>query len=112
MALAVRYFAKASGSIMIKKLFLPLLLLITLLCAPTDTFAQEGISRKKQEKALAKDAKKEKKTKAKQEKHDRKRHLSLQDKAARKRIKRHTKRADRGGSGTHRDGFFRRTFGK
>lgn len=97
---------------MIKKYLLPLLLLFILLVTPTHAFSQEGISRKKQEKTLAKDAKKEKKAKAKQEKHDRKRHLSLQDKAARKRIKRNTKRADRGGSGKHRDGFFRRTFGR
>lgn len=112
MALGLYYFATASDSTMIKKLLLPFLLLITLLSAPLHTFAQEGISRKKQEKTLAKDAKKEKKTKAKQEKRDRKRHLSVQDKAARKRIRRHTKRADRGGSGRHREGFFRRTFGK
>jgi len=70
-----------------------------------------GISRKKQEKILEKKAKTEKKEQAKQERQDRKRHLSLQDKATRKRLKRHGKRADRGGSNTHRDGFFRRTFG-
>jgi len=97
---------------MIKKLFLPLLLVITMLGAPLHSFAQEGISRKKQEKTLAKEGKKEKKTKAKQERKDRKRHLSIQDKAARKRIKRHGKRADRGGSGKHREGFFRRIFSK
>lgn len=112
MVVGLCYFAKASSSHMIKKYVLPLILLFTLFVAPTPAFAQEGISRKKQEKTLAKDAKKEKKTKAKQEKRDRKRHLSVQDKAARKRIKRNSKRADRGGSGKHRDGFFRRTFGR
>ena len=60
---------------------------------------------------LEKKAHTEKKEKAKKERKDRRRHLSIQDKAARKRIKRHTKRADRRGSGHHRDGFFRRTFG-
>jgi hypothetical protein len=44
-------------------------------------------------------------------KDDRKRHLDIQDKATRKRIKRNTRRADRRGSGRHRDGFLRRTFG-
>jgi len=37
--------------------------------------------------------------------------LSIQDKATRKRIKRNMKRAERGGQGKHRDGFFRRVFG-
>ncbi len=74
---------------------------------PVATFGQEGVSRKKQEKILAK---KEVKAKAKQEKKDRKRHLQIQDKETRKRIKRHTKRADRHGSGTHRDGFPRNLF--
>lgn len=73
--------------------------------------AQDGISRRKQERIQEKKARTEKKEKAKQERYDRRRHLSLQDKAARKRIRRHTKRADRRGSGEHRDGFFRRTFG-
>lgn len=94
-----------------KKLLLPFLILFAMIGSPRSVFSQEGISRKQQEKTLAKEAKKQKKQKAKQEKHDRKRHLSVQDKAARKRIKRNTKRADRGGSGKHRDGFFRRTFG-
>jgi ABC-type Fe3+-citrate transport system substrate-binding protein len=40
-----------------------------------------------------------------------KRHLNLQDKQTRKRIKRHTKRADRRGTNRHEDGFFRRMFG-
>ncbi|HPF89138.1 MAG: hypothetical protein H6590_08210 [Flavobacteriales bacterium] len=88
-----------------------LLLLIGLSAAPVVSSAQDGISRKKQERIQAKKAKDEKKAKARQERDDRKRHLDIQDKATRKRIKRHTKRADRRGSGPHRDGFFRRTFG-
>lgn len=86
------------------------LLGIGLMAAPVVS-AQDGMSRKKQEKTLAKKAKDDKKQKARQERDDRKRHLSIQDKATRKRLKRNTKRADRHGSDAHRDGFFRRTFG-
>ncbi len=88
-----------------------LALAVSLMVVPGATKAQEGISRKQQERIQAKKAKDEKKAKARQERDDRKRHLNIQDKATRKRIKRHTKRADRRGSGPHRDGFFRRTFG-
>ena len=86
------------------------LLGLGLMAAPAVS-AQDGMSRKKQEKTLAKKAKDDKKQKARQERDDRKRHLSIQDKATRKRLKRNTKRADRHGSDAHRDGFFRRTFG-
>lgn len=97
---------------MFKRILASLMLFCALLMSPVVVMAQDGgISRKKQEKMLEKKAKEDKKAKAKQEKFDRKRHLSLQDKAARKRIKRHTKRADRHGSNTHKDGFFHRTFG-
>lgn len=64
---------------------------------------QEGISRKQQEKRLAKKEKEDRKAKVQAEKDGRKRHLSIQDKETRKRLKRHTRRADKGGSGTHRD---------
>ncbi|MBL7952036.1 MAG: hypothetical protein JNM62_09975 [Flavobacteriales bacterium] len=87
------------------------LLGFSLAVAPVSVAAQDGISQKQQEKILAKKAKDEKKQKARQEKEDRKRHLNNQDKATRKRIKRHTKRAGRHGSDQHRDGFFHRTFG-
>lgn len=97
---------------MIRKWLGPVLVLLALSAAPVHLVAQDaGISRKKQEKLLEKKAKDEKKQKAEKEKVDRKRHLSLQDKATRKRMKRNTKRADRSGSDPHRDGFFRRTFG-
>jgi Ni/Co efflux regulator RcnB len=97
---------------MFKRFIGPFLLLFALTAAPLSGSAQEGgISRKKQEKLLEKKAKEDKKAKAKKEKFDRKRHLSLQDKATRKRLKRHNKRADRNGSNTHKDGFFHRTFG-
>lgn len=78
---------------------------------PMPASAQDGISRKKQERLLEKKAREEKKEKARQEREDRRRHLSLQDKDTRKRIKRNTRRAGRHGSNAHRDGFFRRTFG-
>jgi hypothetical protein len=97
---------------MLKRILGTALLLFTLSVAPTSVDAQDGgISRKKQEKLLEKKAKEDKKAKAKKEKFDRKRHLSLQDKATRKRLKRNNKRADRNGSNTHKDGFFRRNFG-
>jgi Flp pilus assembly protein TadB len=79
--------------------------------APHAAMAQdEGISQRKQERNLAKKEREEKKAKAKEEKADRKHHLSLQDKATRKRIKQHTRRADRHGSGRHRDDFPARLF--
>lgn len=86
-------------------------LLALIATAPSLTQAQdEGISRKKQEKTLAKKAKEEKKAKVKQERADREHHLGIQDKETRKRIKKHTRRADKRGSGQHRDGFFSRLF--
>lgn len=77
---------------------------------PSVSLAQDGISQKQQEKILAKKSKEDKKAKKKKEKADRKRHLSIQDKATRKRLKKHTKRADRRGSGAHRDGGLRGLF--
>jgi len=89
-----------------------LLCAIVLLGMSGAAMAQDGISKKQQEKNLAKKGKDDKKAKVKKEKDDRKRHLSIQDKETRKRIKRNAKRADRGGPGRHRDGFFQRTFGR
>lgn len=88
------------------------LMFALLLVAPPATHAQDGISKRKAEKIQEKKAKDEKKAIKKKEKEDRKRHLSIQDKETRKRVKRHTKRADRHGSDPHRDGFFRRLFGR
>lgn len=87
-----------------------LLLLAMLAAVPAASYAQAGISQKQQEKILAKKAKEDKKAKKQKEKADRKRHLSIQDKATRKRLKKHTKRADRRGSGAHRDGGLRGLF--
>ncbi len=89
-----------------------LLVLVLLTGFSAASMAQDGISKKQQEKNLAKKGKDDKKAAAKKEKDDRKRHLSIQDKDTRKRIKRNSKRADRGGPGPHRDGFFQRTFGR
>ncbi len=96
---------------MFRKIVSSIILLLALVAVPRVVVAQDGISRKQQEKKLEKQAKVDKKEKAKKEKFDRKRHLSLQDKATRKRLKRHNKRADRNGSDPHRDSFFQRTFG-
>ncbi|MEO8591504.1 MAG: hypothetical protein ABI432_19140 [Flavobacteriales bacterium] len=73
---------------------------------------EEGISQRKQEKILAHKKKEEKKAAKKKEKTDRAQHLGIQDKATRRRIKQHSRRADRGGSGPHRDNFFQRVFGR
>jgi hypothetical protein len=89
-----------------------LFLLLLLAAAPAaPVVAQDGISKKQAEKNLARKARDDRKAKARKVKDDRKRHLDIQDKATRKRIKRNTRRADRRGSGRHRDGFLRRTFG-
>lgn len=92
---------------------LRLLLLSLLLAAPlTAVHAQEGgVGKDQQEKIQAKKKKEEKKARARKEKDDRKRHLSHQDKATRKRMKKNQRRADKHGSGAHRDPFLQRLFG-
>lgn len=87
-------------------------LLLAFALQTTPISAQDGISRKKQERIQAKKEKQEVKDKARKEKQDRKRHLSIQDKETRKRIKRHTRRSHKHGTGTHRDGFPRNLFQK
>ncbi|HQW86580.1 MAG TPA: hypothetical protein PLH93_05305 [Flavobacteriales bacterium] len=87
-----------------------LIVLVLLAAAPAAVHAQEGIGQKEAERMHARKEKEERKQVQKQERDDRRRHLKIQDKATRKRIKQHTKRADRRGSGAHRDGWFRRTF--
>jgi Flp pilus assembly protein TadB len=93
-----------------KALLRTLLLVLPLLLVAPDGFGQEGVSRKKQEKIQAAKAKQEKKDLKKKERDDRNRHLSIQDKPTRKRVKHNTKRADKHGSGRHRDGFLHRLF--
>ncbi|MBK8339581.1 MAG: hypothetical protein IPK99_06040 [Flavobacteriales bacterium] len=93
---------------------LPFLILLALLAAlPEAMHAQDGgIGQKEQERIQERKEKDEKKKLVKQRKNDRKRHLSHQDKATRKRIRQNTKRADRHGSGHHRDPFLKRLFTK
>lgn len=87
------------------------IVLVTLLgIVSLSTTAQDGISQKDQEKILSKKSKEDKKAKVKKEKTDRQRHLAIQDKAARKRLKQNFKRADRRGSGAHKDGCLRGLF--
>lgn len=96
---------------MLRRLFRWSVFSALIFLAPVSLRAQdEGISRRKQEKNLARKAKEEKKAKVKQEKADKEHHLGIQDKETRKRIKRHTRRAEKRGSGQHRDGFFSRVF--
>jgi hypothetical protein len=80
--------------------------------APAVVSAQDGISRKEQERIQAKKAKEEKKADKLREKEGKKRHLDIQSKDTRKRIKKNTKRADRSGTNRHRDGFFSRLFSR
>jgi hypothetical protein len=97
-----------------------LLLLLTLAGPAARTVAQDaegdggksaGMSKKKQEKHLAKKERKDKKSLAKEEKALLKQHRQHQDKATQKRMKRNQRRADKHGQGRHRDPFFRRLFG-
>lgn len=97
-----------------------LLLLIGLAAMPIALRAQDaggdggksaGMSKKQQEKHLAKKERKDKKSLAKEEKRLHKQHLANQDKAARKRMKRNERRAGKHGQGQHRDPFLRRLFG-
>jgi hypothetical protein len=80
--------------------------------APTLLHGQEGIGKKEAERIQAKKEKEDKKAAKLKEKEDRKRHLGIQDKATRKRIKQNTKRANKHGTNTHRDPFFVRLFGR
>ena len=89
-----------------------LLILTLLMGTPVLMNAQEGVSRKQFEKNEARQAKEDAKAKKSKEKEDRKRHLAIQDKDTRKRLKRHQRRAERGGIGAHRDRFPGRLFNR
>ncbi len=73
--------------------------------------AQEGISKKKQDKIQRNKRKNDVKEVRKEEKRIAKKHLANQGKATRKRMKRHKRRADKQGNSGHRDPFLRRLFG-
>lgn len=90
-----------------------LLVAVVLLTAPVVLPAQEGIGMRQQERILAKKAKADKKAAKVKAKEDRKRQLEIQDKAARKRLKRNFKEAERrGGGGGERRGFPGRLFSR
>lgn len=83
-----------------------------LAAAPMAVRAQsEGVGKAKQEKVQAKKERREAKELRKEEKRIAKKHLSNQDRATRKRMKQHKRRADQHGSNGHRDPFLRRLFG-
>ncbi|MBL7963593.1 MAG: hypothetical protein JNM31_07085 [Flavobacteriales bacterium] len=87
------------------------LVMLALSTLPIRIVAQEGgRTQKQQEKILAKQEKQKKKDAQAAEKEMKARHSKIQDKQTRKRLKRQNKRADRHGSNTHRDPFFRRLF--
>lgn len=89
-----------------------MLVTVLLLAAPAAVHAQsEGISKEKQEKLQAKKERRDAKEVRKEEKRIAKKHLSNQDRATRKRMKQHKRRADKHGSSGHRDPFLRRLFG-
>ncbi len=97
-----------------------ILLLLAMVSAPVMLSAQDaegdggksaGMSKKKQEKHLAKKERKDKKSLAKEEKRIYKLHREHQDKATRKRMKRNERRAGKHGQNGHRDPFLRRLFG-
>lgn len=73
--------------------------------------AQEGISKEKQEKIQADKKKDDVKEVKKEEKRIGKKHLANQDKATRKRMKQHKRRAEKQGNAGHKDPFLRRLFG-
>ena len=73
--------------------------------------AQEGISKEKQEKSQSDKKKNDAKDVKKEEKRIEKKHLSNQDKATRKRMKQHKRRAEKQGNTGHRDPLLRRLFG-
>ena len=96
-----------------KRPLLPLLMVLFLACmAALPVHAQAGISKEKQEKNLRKKEKNDAKEVRKEEKRIAKKHLANQDKATRKRMKRHKRRAEKHGQGRHRDPLLQRIFGR
>lgn len=87
---------------------LPLILLVSLAVPPAQ--AQAGISRKQQEKIQRQKARKDAKAVKLEEKHLLKEHLQHQDKATRKRMKKHRRGALRQGQEGQREPFPKRLF--
>jgi hypothetical protein len=86
-----------------------LLFLFALLAAPLVARAQVDAAQDKHVRAQDKKRKEVKEVK-KEEKRIAKQHLANQDKATRKRMKQHRRRADKQGNRGHRDPFLRRLF--
>lgn len=101
-----------SRSHMTRRLLQLITVLILAISVVPAVHAQEGISKEKQEKNLRKKEKNDVKEVRKEEKRIAKKHLSNQDKATRKRMKRHKSRADKHGKGRHGDSFLHRLFSK
>ena len=99
-------------SIMKRRLLQLITVLVLALSVAPAVHAQAGISKEKQEKNLRKKEQNDVKEVRKEEKRIAKKHLSNQDKATRKRMKRHNRRADKGGKGRHQDSFLHRLFGR
>jgi len=105
----------------VKRILRNLFMLLVLATAPVSALAQDaeggggnsaGISRKQQEKHLAKKERKDKKSLAKEEKRLLKQHRKHQDKATQKRMKRNQRSSARSGPRGHRDPFLKRLFRK
>lgn len=102
------------------RLFRAVFMFAVLLTLPLVAHAQDGdgggnsagISRKQQERNLAKKERKDKKSLAKEEKRLLKQHRQHQDKATRKRMKRNKRSSDRNGPRGHRDPLLQRLFRK
>jgi hypothetical protein len=86
------------------------LLLLAFAAAPTTAHAQAGAGPDQVNPISAKQKQKRSKAIRKEEKRLNKQHLAHQDKATRKRMKRHQRRADKQGNTGHRDPFLRRLF--
>lgn len=89
--------------------FLLLLATLAFVAAPPVS-AQTGIGRKQQEKIQRKKERNDVKDVKREEKRLAKQHLANQDKATRKRMKRHKRRAGNQGQAGHRDTWLRRLF--
>ena len=94
-----------------RKLLHILTVLLLVFAAAPVVNAQEGISKQKQEKIQAKKKRNDAKEVKQEEKRIAKKHLANQDKATRKRMKQHKRRAEKQGNTGHRDPFLRRLFG-
>jgi len=87
-----------------------LLLLLAFVAAPRVAHAQADAGPDQVNPMSAKDKQARSKAIKKEEKRMNKQHLANQDKATRKRMKQHQRRADKQGNTGHRDPFLRRLF--